>query len=190
PEVCHLSINSVYLVTRSHLGGKPMKIITDSAADITAQQAENMKIEIVPIRIQFGTRECPMDTEEDFDDFFRQLQQSRELPKTSQPSPQEYLRLFSEAQQADEEVLVITLSSGLSGIINAAQLARSISGYEKIWILDSEQAITTQRYLVERAAALRDAGYADLSENGRQDSGGPGFFRQYAAYQAGDRTKR
>lgn len=131
-----------------------MKIITDSAADITAQQAENMKIEIVPIRIQFGTRECPMDTEEDFDDFFRQLQQSRELPKTSQPSPREYLRLFSEAQQADEEVLVITLSSGLSGIINAAQLARSISGYEKIWILDSEQAITTQRYLVERAAAL------------------------------------
>ncbi len=135
-----------------------MKIITDSAADITAQQAENMKIEIVPIRIQFGTRECPMDTEEDFDDFFRQLQQSRELPKTSQPSPREYLRLFSEAQQADEEVLVITLSSGLSGTINAAQLARSISGYEKIWILDSEQAITTQRYLVERAAALRDEG--------------------------------
>lgn len=112
-----------------------MKIITDSAADITAQQAENMKIEIVPIRIQFGTRECPMDTEEDFDDFFRQLQQSRELPKTSQPSPREYLRLFSEAQQADEEVLVITLSSGLSGTINAAQLARSISGYEKYGFL-------------------------------------------------------
>ena len=71
-----------------------MKIITDSAADITAQQAENMKIEIVPIRIQFGTRECPMDTEEDFDDFFRQLQQSRELPKTSQPSPRNICAFF------------------------------------------------------------------------------------------------
>jgi DegV family protein with EDD domain len=135
-----------------------MIIITDSAADITAEQAEEMKIRIVPIRIQFGETECPMNSEEDFDAFFDFLKEQKELPKTSQPSPEEYLKLFKEAEKREEEVLVITLSSGLSGTINAAELAKSICGYEKIWILDSEQAITTQRYMVECVVKMREEG--------------------------------
>ncbi len=135
-----------------------MKIITDTAADITAQQAAEMDIQIVPIRIQYGQTECPMNSEEDFDAFFDLLKTQKELPKTSQPSPEEYLKYFNEAREKNEEVLVITLSSGLSGTINAAELAKKICGYEKICILDSEQAITTQRYMVESAVKMRREG--------------------------------
>ena len=59
------------------------------------------------------------------------------------------MELYEEAKDAGEEVLVITLSSGLSGTVNAANLAKQMAEYEKIWIVDSEQAIITQRFLVQ-----------------------------------------
>ena len=53
---------------------------------------------------------------------------------------------------------MITLSSGLSGTVNAANLAKQMSEYEKIWIIDSEQAIVTQRFLVQKAVDMRAQG--------------------------------
>ena len=68
------------------------------------------------------------------------------------------MELYEEAKDAGEEVLVITLSSGLSGTVNAANLAKQMAEYEKIWIVDSEQAIITQRFLVQRAVKMRKEG--------------------------------
>ena len=99
-----------------------------------------------------------MKTEEDFCRFFDKLAEEKDLPMTSQPSPEEYLEFFEEAKSKDEEVLVLTLSSGLSGTINAANLAKQMSEYDKIWIIDSEQAIITQRFLVQKAVELRKEG--------------------------------
>ena len=132
-----------------------IQIITDSASDITRKEAEDMGIHIVPLRIQFEDGECPQETEEDFLTFYERLEKAKELPKTSQPSPQTYLEYFEEAEKAQDEVLVITLSSGLSGTIGAAQTAKDISEYEKVYIVDSRQAILAQRMLVEYAVKLR-----------------------------------
>ena len=132
-----------------------IQIITDSASDITKKEAEDMGIHIVSLRIQFEDGECPQETEEDFLTFYERLEKAKELPKTSQPSPQTYLEYFEEAEKAQDEVLVITLSSGLSGTIGAAQTAKDISEYEKVYIVDSRQAILAQRMLVEYAVKLR-----------------------------------
>ena len=99
-----------------------------------------------------------METEEDFTRFFEKLAAEKELPVTSQPSPEEYLALYEEAKENSEEVLVITLSSGLSGTVNAANVAKKMSEYDRIHIIDSEQAIITQRFLVQRAVEMREAG--------------------------------
>lgn len=135
-----------------------MIIITDSASDIMKQEASEMDIKVVPLRIQFSDGIFPMESEDDFCKFFEKLAEEKDLPVTSQPSPEDYLTLYEEAKEAGEEVLVITLSSGLSGTFNSANLAKQISEYEKIWIVDSEQAITTQRMLVEKAVAMRSEG--------------------------------
>lgn len=96
-----------------------MMIITDSASDITKQEALEMNIRIVSLKIRFSDGEFHQNT---------------------------------------KEVLVITLSSGLSGTVNAANLAKQMAEYEKIWIVDSEQAIITQRFLVQRAVKMRKEG--------------------------------
>lgn len=135
-----------------------MMIITDSASDITKQEAEEMGIRIVWLKTKFSDGDFPLETEQDFVHFFEKLAMEKELPITSQPSPEEFLRLYEEAKEANEEVLVITLSSGLSGTVNAANLAKQMSEYDKIWIIDSEQAIITQRFLVQRAVEMRAEG--------------------------------
>ena len=135
-----------------------MMIITDSASDITKQEALEMNIRIVSLKIRFSDGEFHQNTEEDFSVFFEKLAAEKDLPTTSQPSPEEFLELYEEAKDAGEEVLVITLSSGLSGTVNAANLAKQMAEYEKIWIVDSEQAIITQRFLVQRAVKMRKEG--------------------------------
>ncbi|MFR3766545.1 MAG: DegV family protein [Blautia sp.] len=135
-----------------------MMIITDSASDITEKEAEEMDIRLVWLKTKFSDGDFPMKTEEDFCHFFDKLAEEKDLPMTSQPSPEEYLEFFEEAKSKGEEVLVLTLSSGLSGTINAANLAKQMSEYDKIWIIDSEQAIITQRFLVQKAVELRKEG--------------------------------
>lgn len=135
-----------------------IQIVTDSASDITLKQAEEMDIHIVPLTILFEDGVCPQETEEDFQLFYERLVKEEGLPKTSQPTPSKYLELFRLAKEAEDEVLVITLSGGLSGTIQSAELAKDLAEYDRIEIIDSHQAILTQRMLVEYAVRLRAEG--------------------------------
>ena len=62
-----------------------LQIITDSASDITREEAQEMNISVVPLRIQFEDGECPQETGEDFPKFYERLVQSEKLPTTSGP---------------------------------------------------------------------------------------------------------
>lgn len=135
-----------------------IQIITDSASDITLEQAREMNIHIVPLTIMFEDGECPQEKDEDFEIFYERLVKAKKLPTTSQPSPERYLKLFETAKKQGDQVLVITLSSGLSGTIGAARVAKDLSEYDQIYILDSKQAIIAQRVVVEYAVKLRAEG--------------------------------
>lgn len=135
-----------------------LRIVTDSASDITVEQAKEMGVDLVPLTITFEDGICPQETEEDFRIFFERLEKASRLPVTSQPSPQLFLEIFNDAKQKQEDVVVITLSGGLSGTVHSAEMAQKMSGYEKIHVIDSRQAIITQRMLVEYAVRLRAQG--------------------------------
>lgn len=135
-----------------------IQIVTDSASDITLKQAEEMNVQIVPLTILFEDGVCPQETDEDFQIFYEKLIKENGLPKTSQPTPNKYLEIFRLAKEVGDEVLVITLSGGLSGTVQSAKLAKDLAEYERIEIIDSKQAILTQRMLVEYAVKLRDEG--------------------------------
>lgn len=140
-----------------------IQIITDSAADITLQQAKEMDIHIVPININFADGPCPQEKDEDFSVFYQRLSNAEDLPTTSQPAPEEYLRCFEKAKAAGDDALVLTLSSGLSGTLNAANMAKELYGYDKVHIVDTGLAIAAQRILVEYAVQLRNGG-AEVGE--------------------------
>lgn len=135
-----------------------LRIVTDSASDITIDQASEMGIHVVPLEITFDDGPCPQATEEDFATFYERLKTCENLPVTSRPAPQAYLDIFLDAKEKQDEVLVLSVSSGLSGTIETAHVAKKLAKYDSIWIVDTHQAILTQRMLVEEAVRLRNSG--------------------------------
>lgn len=136
-----------------------LRIVTDTASDITVDQAKDMNIEVVSLDITFEDGPAPQRTEADFQRFYERLEVCEKLPVTSRTPPEEYLKIFEDAKTRGDEVLVITLSSGLSGTVESAHMAKQIVGYDQIEVVDSHQAILTQRMLVEEAIRLREEGY-------------------------------
>lgn len=99
-----------------------------------------------------------MGIQEDYKRFCKKLRSSEKLPITSHPSPEGYLRIFQAAQQLGDEVLVLSLSSGQSGAVESAYIAKEMCGYDKITIADPQQAVMPQRIMMEHAVKMRDEG--------------------------------
>ena len=135
-----------------------IRIVTDTSADITVSQALEMNVELVPLYINFdGASYYPLQ-DETFNIFYKMLAEAKSLPTTSQPDPQSFLSIYEDAKQAGDDVVVITLSSKVSGTFQSANIANEICGYDRVHIVDSLSAIIGQRLLVEMAVRERAEG--------------------------------
>lgn len=135
-----------------------LRIVTDTASDMTLDQAAKMGVDLVALEITFDDGPCPQKTEEDFVTFYRRLENCENLPVTSRPSPQAYLDIYLDAKKKQEEVVVLSVSGGLSGTVETAVVAKNMAEYDAIHVVDTHQAILTQRMLVEYAVKLREEG--------------------------------
>ena len=140
-----------------------IRIITDSAADFTREEQQQYNLTVIPLQITFGT-----DAYEDgvtlTQEIFWQRIMSGENPKTSQPSPEAFLSAFEAAKAAGDSVVCVLLSSGLSGTVQSAMLAKDMADYDDIHVVDSLQAATAQKLLVLHACQLRDEGTLSAEE--------------------------
>lgn len=133
------------------------KIITDSGSDIREEQAKELGIDIAHLKISFQDEVLIQYQESDVDHFYKKLEESKKLPVTSQPSPQDFLDLYN--RYLDEEILVLTLSSGLSGTLNSSELAKVMAhDPDRITIVDTKQVTLSQNVVVAEAVRMRDAG--------------------------------
>ncbi|HHU74813.1 MAG TPA: DegV family protein [Clostridiales bacterium] len=135
-----------------------IRIITDSTSDISFAQAKTMGVTLVPLKVIFGDTEYREGIEITIDEFYKKLVEADKLPTTSQPSPDDFLKYFQEAKEAGDSVIVILISSKLSGTVQSALIAKDMVGYPDIHIVDSKNTITGLRTLVEIAVQMRDMG--------------------------------
>ncbi len=140
-----------------------IRIITDSAADIPqrlgASSEENPRedLTIIPLHVHFGEKEFLDGVNLTHQQFYEMLIESEELPKTSQISPYEFEQVYEQAVAAGEQVVVITISSKLSGTYQSACVAAE--DYEgKVYVVDSLNATLGERCLVDYALRLKDQG--------------------------------
>jgi DegV family protein with EDD domain len=117
-----------------------MKIITDSTADLSADEYEKNGIGMVPLTIHLAE-----ETWRDFldiqpDAFYTLLRTSPVVPTTSQPSPQDFIDAYAPHVAKGEPILSIHLSSRLSGTFQSATLARTHFPEACIEVVDSFQA--------------------------------------------------
>lgn len=135
-----------------------MMIVTDTASDLLEDEAAELGVKLAPLDIAFGDIHCTRNTPEKFDEFYRLLETSEEFPKTSQPSPDTYLGFIREAQENDEEVLILCMTSDISGTYESARMTANLSGYDRIAVIDTRQAIVSQGIVVRYAVKLRNEG--------------------------------
>ena len=132
-----------------------IRIITDSASDITQEEAKAWGVQVMPLRTLFGQEEFLDGVTIDHQQFYQRLVESDTLPTTSQLTPFQYEEAFRAAAEAGDEAVCITLSSKLSGSFQSASMAAE--GLPVV-LVDGLNATVGQRIQVELAVRLRDAG--------------------------------
>lgn len=134
-----------------------IKILIDSASDISVKEAQELGVELLPMQITFGNDEYYDGVDLLPNQFFDKLVNSKELPKTSQINPFRFKEIYKKLTNEGYEVLVITLSSKLSNTYNNA-LQASEKYQDKIFVLDSLSACAGERLLCEYALRLIEEG--------------------------------
>ena len=112
------------------------RIVVDSTADILPEYLN--QIHTVPLTVSFGDEEYIDGVTIDHRTFYQKLIETDAMPSTSQASPAAFAEQYDQAAAADEEVVVITISSKLSGTYQSAMIAAA--GRSSVYIVDSENA--------------------------------------------------
>lgn len=133
------------------------RIITDSTADFTGQEASALGLDIVPLRTRFGAEEYIDGVDLTPRQFYEKLIESDVVPTTSQPSPAEFEAAMAGALREADEAVVITISGELSGTYQSASIAAEGFG-GRVRVVDSRSASIGEQILVRLALRLAGAG--------------------------------
>ena len=134
-----------------------VRIVIDSASDITKEKADALGLDLMPLKTIFGDEEYLDGVTLSHHEFYEKLIESGIFPTTSQIPPHEFEHKFKEIKEAGDTAVVITLSSLLSGTYQSAHLA--LDGYEDcIHLVDSKNLCIGEQNLVMYAIRLRDQG--------------------------------
>ena len=143
----------------AHADRRAVVVVTDSSADLPDGVLDRHHIALVPLQVVFGDETFRDRVELRPEEFYRRLRSARELPTTSQPAPAEFVRVLRDARAADDEVVVVLLSSTLSGTRAAAQAAVRAAGISGVHVVDSRSASLGVGMLALRGAELAESGW-------------------------------
>jgi len=100
-----------------------LRIVMDSAGDLPVEWISKYEIEVIPINVHMGNEVFLEDVDLTIDQFYNWVKKTGKVPKTSQPSPQQYINFYREIAQPGDVILSIHLTSKLSGTFESAVLA-------------------------------------------------------------------
>ena len=141
-----------------------IRIVTDSASDISLEEAEDLGIEIVPLSVRFGEAEYTDLVDLSVSDFYQKMAESDLLPSTAAPSPGAFEAAFKKCAEAGADgVICINLSLALSATGQAAQLAAdALADTLPVKCIDSKSITCGLGTIIRKAAgAAKDGGSMD-----------------------------
>ena len=137
----------------------PVKIVTDSVADLPSQVAQELGITVIPLNVRFGEEVYRDGIDLTTDQFYERLAHSKILPVTSVPSPATFAEAYDRLAQETDEILVITLTSKLSGTHEVALQSVDLMKRKcRVEVVDSQWAVMAEGFMVIAAARAAQAG--------------------------------
>lgn len=155
----------VVLVKNDYAGVKMGSYVISccSTADLTEEHLKNRNIHYICFHFEMDGIQYSDDLGKSipFDDFYRKMTEGA-MTKTSQVNAQEFMDYFTPFLENGQDILHITLSSGISGVYNSAMIAKEeLEGRypdRKIYVIDSLGASSGYGLLMDKIADLRDSG--------------------------------
>jgi DegV family protein with EDD domain len=134
-----------------------IRIVTDTTASFNLYEYNKHNITPVPLYIREGDITKKEMLEISYEEFYKRQRDGVKFT-TSQPDPNSFLETFRSIIEAGDEVVCVTISSGISGTLNSANLAKQMLDTDKISIFDSYQSGLNQGALARKASELAAAG--------------------------------
>ena len=148
-----------------------VKIVTDTLSDITGDLTDEIGVSVVPLYVRFGEHMYKDRIDIASEEFYRRLVTESVLPSTTQPTPNDFFQVYQQLAGSTDEILVISVSSKLSGTFQSATQAISMmeSKATKIQVVDSGcVAMTLGLPVIATAAkAAEGMGLDELAEYAR-----------------------
>ena len=138
----------------------PVKLVTDSTADIPPQVASALGIHVVPLYVHFGDEVYRDGVDLSPPEFYRKLATSKSLPTTATVSPVEFGQIYDNLSEDSDEILVIVLSSELSATYQVALHGKELSQKKdcRVEVIDSRLVLMPLGLVVIAAAKEAQAG--------------------------------
>ena len=103
---------------------KPMlRIVMDSAGDLPVEWVSKYDIHVIPVNVHLGNEVFLEGVDLTPDQFYSWVKETGKVPKTSQPAPQQYIKLYKDIAKPGDVIISIHLTSKLSGTYESAVLA-------------------------------------------------------------------
>lgn len=112
-------------------------VVTDSTSDLSQAEAKKHGISIIPLSVIHRSKVYLDGIDIQPESFYPMLQESNELPKTSQPTPSQFEELYNKLLESGKEILSIHLSKGLSSTFDTARAVAKRISETKIHVIDS-----------------------------------------------------
>ena len=135
-----------------------IEVITDSTCDIPQEMIDQYQIKVVPHYIIWGDKQYLDRVDLQPEEFYERFKTEKEYPTTAQATIQDFLAKYQEAiVQGGKEVIVLTVSSAMSGAFHMAQEAAKLAKIP-VRVVDSKGPTMTLGWQVLEAARLRELG--------------------------------
>jgi len=141
-----------------------VKVVTDSVADLPSEMARELGITVIPINVRFGEEVYRDGIDLTAEQFYDRLINDKTFPVTSVPSPGTFAEAYDRLAEETDEILVIMLSSKLSGTYEVALQSIGLMKRKcRVEVIDSQWATMAEGFIVMQAAKAAQAG-AGLDE--------------------------
>ena len=130
-----------------------LKIFVDSGSSIKQDEKEQYGVEIIPLRYLLGETEYQDGIDLTIDEFYDKLINEKLFPKTSLPYLDELEERVTRFTNEGHDVLIISISSGISGTFNA--FTTLFAENKKVRVVDSWSAVGGIKILVEEANKMK-----------------------------------
>lgn len=143
---------------------RKIAVITDSNSGITFEEAKELGVKVVPMPFLINGETYFEEISLSQEEFYKHLGDNIDI-STSQPSPEDVMKVWEEALEEADSVVYIPMSSGLSGSCQTAvMLSEEYDG--RVQVVDNQRISVTQRQSVLDALELANAGWeaSDIKE--------------------------